>query len=326
MKFANGVSNLNRKKISAVTIAIFSALAECSSPAAPDVGAIQTQAAQQIFATLTAQAPTSPPTTLPAQTLAPKVEPTRAAPPTVTPQPTASLSSAFKKFTNDVQVSIDGAFIILKSNGVPNHPSPYFARTDPRYEAYNGTNPRFRAAANTIREQNLELRIPLNPRKADAPSRTLGGPIGMVLNGVAIFNQYAAGNQPLTDEINGFDQYNGHPQQEGMYHYHIEPLYLTKNFGKDALVGFLLDGFPLYGPVENGKTLTSADLDAFHGHAHATVDFPQGIYHYHTTADAPYINGNNYYGNPGRWVGAPGGQGQPPQGQPQPKDSPPPRP
>ena len=323
---------MNRKKISALTIAIFSTLAACSAPAAPDVAPIQTQAAQQIFATLTAQAPispTSPPTPLlkgeGSVTPAPKVEPTRAAPATAAPQPITNLPATFKKFTDDVQVSMDGAFIVLKSNGVPNHKSPYFERADSRYEAYNGTNARFRAAPNTIREQNFELRIPLTPRPADTPQVTRGGPIGMALNGVALFNQYAAGNQPLTDEINGFDQYNGHPQPDGMYHYHIEPSYLSKILGKDALAGFLLDGFPLYGPVENGKTVTSAELGAYHGHTHATADYPQGIFHYHITADAPYINGNGYYGNPGRWVGAPGGQGQPP-GQPQPKGSPPSRP
>ena len=58
----------------------------------------------------------------------------------------------------------------------------------------------------------------------------------------------------------------------------------------------LADGFPVYGPEENGTTITSADLDAYHGHVSATADFPNGIYHYHITADPPYINGNGFYG------------------------------
>jgi hypothetical protein len=66
--------------------------------------------------------------------------------------------------------------------------------------------------------------------------------IGVSLNGVPFFNQYGT-NQPLTNEINSFDQYLGHPQQTGQYHYHQEPAYLTTQNGKSAFLGFLLDGF-----------------------------------------------------------------------------------
>ena len=79
----------------------------------------------------------------------------------------------------------------------------------------------------------------------------------------------------------------------------MEPFWLTQNHGKDGLIGFLLDGFPVYGPQESGRTINSSDLDEYHGHSHATSDFPDGIYHYHTTADDPYLNGSGYYGTPG---------------------------
>lgn len=249
------------------------------------------------------RAPVAPPTPTMAQTVAP----TRAALATATSLPiaqttTAGLPSAFKKFSSNVQVEIRGENIVLKSNGVPPHPSPYFARNDSRYQAYNGGNPSYRQNPNQIREQSLELMIPLNPRPDDLHAPTPLGPIGMARDGVALFNQYAGPNQPLTNEINSFDQFNGHPEQQGLYHYHIEPLFLTAAFGKDSLIGFLLDGFPLYGPQETGKAVTNRDLDAFHGHSHATADYPNGTYHYHVTADAPYINGNGFYGVPGRVV------------------------
>jgi hypothetical protein len=77
----------------------------------------------------------------------------------------------------------------------------------------------------------------------------------------------------LTNEINSFDQYLGHPQLTGQYHYHQEPAYLTTQNGKSAFLGFLLDGFPVYGPQENGKAVSNADLDTYHGHSHATADF-----------------------------------------------------
>jgi hypothetical protein len=115
---------------------------------------------------------------------------------------------------------------------------------------------------------------------------------------VPLFNQYAANNQPLTNEIDSFDQYNGHPQMTGMYHYHVEPTWITRN-SRAVLIGVLLDGYPVYGPIENGQLVTTASLDAAHGHFGATAEFPNGVYHYHTTSDAPYINGSGFHGSPG---------------------------
>ena len=81
--------------------------------------------------------------------------------------------------------------------------------------------------------------------------------------------------------------------------HHIEPIYLTNKVGSNSLLGFLLDGFPVYGPEENDSRITNDDLDEFHGHSHATEDYPDGIYHYHITDKDPYINGSGYYGSPG---------------------------
>ena len=124
------------------------------------------------------------------------------------------------------------------------------------------------------------------------------GPIGVSLNGIPFFNQYAAGGASLDGEINSFDQYYGHPANT-QYHYHIEPLYLTATHGRDALLGFLLDGFPVYGPMENGVAVANTSLDDYHGHNHATTDYPNGIYHYHITDTDPYINGNGLFGTAG---------------------------
>ncbi|MCB0734322.1 MAG: YHYH protein [Bacteroidetes bacterium] len=224
---------------------------------------------------------------------------------TETPQQdntTSGLPEVYKKIYGASDVYLDGDYVVIHSNGVPDHPSPYFQNTQwsDRYEAYNGTNTNWNQNPNTISSFNLVFKIPVSPKEATNKSATPLGPIGVSLNGVAFYNQYAGpNNQQLTDEINSFDQYNGHPQQQGNYHYHVEPLYLTANKGKEALLGFLLDGFPVYGPMENGKTVVNDDLDAYHGHSHATADFPDGIYHYHITAEDPYLNGSGYYGTPG---------------------------
>lgn len=211
----------------------------------------------------------------------------------------ADVPAPFLHYTNGVHVYVDGDFVVLEANGVPDHGSPYFGTSDSRYEAYNGDNDRFMLNPNRIAEQNLTLRIPLNPTEASRHEATPLGAIGLSLNGVPFYNQYAGPNQPLTSEIDSFDQYNGHPRQFGGYHYHIEPLYLTAQNGKDALLGFLLDGFPVYGPEENGQAVTNDDLDAFHGHFGATADYPDGIYHYHITDADPYLNGSGFYGTAG---------------------------
>lgn len=211
-----------------------------------------------------------------------------------------SLPNGFAKYGSNVEVYVEGEFVVIKANSVPTHKSPYFSTSDALYEAYNGTNNNFRINPNRIVSREVTYRIPLNPKKATSSEATPLGAMGVSVNGVPFYNQYAGpNNQPLTNEINSFDQYGGHPQQQGQYHYHLEPFYLTKEKGKDALLGYLLDGFPVYGPLENNKTVQNSNLDEFHGHTHVTTEYPNGIYHYHITEADPYINGSGFYGVPG---------------------------
>jgi len=191
--------------------------------------------------------------------------------------------------------------VVFTTQNLPNHPSPYWPVSNALYEAYNGSNTQWHQNPNTIQTQEITITIPLYPAEAAVKEATNLGPIGISLNGVVFYNQYAGpNNQPLTNEVNSFDQYLGHPQNFGQYHYHVEPSYLTAIYGNNAFLGLLADGFPVYGPTENGSIVTNADLDDYHGHTTATVDFPNGIYHYHITPNEdPYINGNGYFGTPG---------------------------
>lgn len=207
------------------------------------------------------------------------------------------IPEVFQRFSENVSVSRDGDFILIQTDNLPNHGSPYYDQSNPLYEAYNGNNPNFNLNPNRISEQNITFRIPLNPQEASNKEATPLGPIGVTLNGIVFYNQYAGpNNQPLTNEIDSFDQYWGHPQNQGQYHYHLEPIYLTSTNGSDVLLGWLTDGFPVYGPVENGTRVTNNELDDYHGHSHATSDYPEGIYHYHITDADPYINGSGFYG------------------------------
>lgn len=213
-----------------------------------------------------------------------------------------TLPAVYNKIYGATSITFDGTFVTIKTSDLPDHKSAYYPTSNPLYQSFSGTTfggGTFAQNPNTIIAQNITFKIPANPVAAATHAATPLGPIGVALNGVPFFNQYAAGNTPLTNEINGFDQYWGHPQMSGMYHYHVEPLYLTTvKASKSALMGFLLDGFPVYGPEEeNGSA--PAGLDAYHGHTHATIDYPGGIYHYHFTTAAPYLNGNGFYGTAG---------------------------
>lgn len=214
-----------------------------------------------------------------------------------------SIPDVYKKIYGATSMSSDGTYITIKSNGTPDHRSVYYPTSNSLYQNFSGTTFKgntFNKNPNTINTQNYTFKIPINPQVASTHSATPLGPIGISLNGVPFFNQYAGPNQPLTNEVVSFDQYWGHPAQGGDYHYHVEPLYLTTvKASKSALLGFLLDGFPVYGPEENGATVTNAQLDAYHGHTGITADYPNGIYHYHITDTDPYINGSGFYGTPG---------------------------
>ena len=218
--------------------------------------------------------------------------------PSITYADASGLPAPYNKIYGASQIYVSGSNIVIKTQDFPDHKSPYFQSTQwesTKYEAYNGGGA-FSINPNRIALQTITFTIPMNPTVDASHPATPLGPIGVAINGVPLFNQYAGPSQPLTSEIISFDQYAGHPQQTGQYHYHVEPLWITANKGKDALLGFLLDGYAVYGPKENGVTLTTANLDAYHGHFSATADYPLGVYHYHVTADAPYINGSGFYG------------------------------
>lgn len=215
------------------------------------------------------------------------------------------VSTVASKFYNtaNMSVAIGENTITITSTNQPDHKSMYYSANHALYEAYDEpNNPDFKKNPNNITAQNLVFKIPRFPVKATNNSSTSLGPMGVAINSVVFFNQNAAPGDDILDELNTFDQYEGHPQQQGQYHYHLEPTWLTELKGEDAFLGFLLDGFPVYGSVENGKTLTNDDLDVYHGHASATDDFPEGIYHYHITEELPWINGGEYYGTPGTYT------------------------
>jgi hypothetical protein len=118
------------------------------------------------------------------------------------------------------------------------------------------------------------------------------GMIGFALSGAAIFSAFDAGGRDApAHEIQ--DRCNGHPERSSQYHYHNWSPCLGAADG-DAPVGWMLDGFPILGPLDaGGREITNADLDLCHGRVGPVrIDGRiVTIYHYRFTLEFPYTIG-----------------------------------
>jgi len=179
--------------------------------------------------------------------------------------------------------------MILSTNGIPgkfNTGIFPIKRNDPAYQ-YD-TNP------NAIDEQNLVYTLPKNPTMANNPSCLPLGSIGIMNDGVVLFNALDdAGLDAVAHETQ--DQCDGHPSGKGIYHYHnVANCIQESNLGSSELVGYALDGFGIYIERDNqGNLLTNNDLDDCHGRTSPiewegkTVE----MYHYVATQEYPYTVG-----------------------------------
>ena len=185
---------------------------------------------------------------------------------------------------DNVRISHDKQFLIMESQGYPNHPTAVFP---------NSGNP------NSIRVQKFTFRLPLVPKLAGKITRLPMGPIGTALNGVVFFNPYEMEGMNAVEGYSEvwLDSCCGHPQQSGVYHYHKYPNCVKSPFkddgkGHSPILGFAFDGFPLYGPYESEGVMAkdlekSMSLDVCNG----LSDELRG-YHYHVTPGRfPYILG-----------------------------------
>ncbi len=190
-----------------------------------------------------------------------------------------------------ITLTVEGAQRVVRSNGLPNHPTGLFPidKADPAYK--------FDRNPNAIAEQNVLLRIPAQPIASGRPSCAPMGMIGFALTGAAIFNALdAVGRDAPAYEIQ--DVCSGHPERGGTYHYHDYSSCMIDASGKAGrhsdLVGYALDGFGIFGPKgDRGQRMKNTDLDACHGHTHEIQWDGQRrpMYHYHFTDEYPYSIG-----------------------------------
>ena len=218
---------------------------------------------------------------------------------TSTTDTTSITSVVMANYKSAVTISTSGTSIVLKSNGEPDHLSPYWPTNNSLWEAQisgHTVNP------GNLVAQNFVMTLPAIPAAASSKTATALGPIGMSLNGVAIFNDQEGGNQALdAGVLLSFDRAGAHSGPGGLYHYHVTGDFTSKDDAK--LIGFLRDGFPIYGRKDT--TGTYPTLDAYGGHFGPTHNFPNGIYHYHAS-NVNYLNSGVYILKSGSYYGTAG--------------------
>ena len=208
-----------------------------------------------------------------------------------------------------ISVTCTDSVVVVTSNNMPGYP---FVAVTP----------------NPLGAQNYVWRIPRTPAVAPSPTLIVKngiptmGTLGFTTTGLAIYGPTEAAipaDKPYGDpNYNGLlDTCGGHTGPPNAYHNHVLYQVAACNLGSRAILGYAIDGFPIYGPtaclnvactstgtVRSGYTkigdpaknvwsaysyTASSDalvLDACNGRTQ-----PDGSYGYHAVTAFPYILG-----------------------------------
>jgi hypothetical protein len=177
---------------------------------------------------------------------------------------------------------------------------------------------------NSLSIQTWSWSVPLNPAKAKTVSsiKNIMGTLGFTVSGLPIYGP-TEGQQPVAEAFGDpvynkiLDTCGGHTGPAREYHHHAITLVDKCNLSKQTILGYALDGFPIYttlgcldkkctkstlmksGYIKTGNPVSNAwdaytyksskstsVLDACNGRTQ-----PDGTYGYHATTDFPYIIG-----------------------------------
>jgi hypothetical protein len=239
-----------------------------------------------------------------------------------------------------VAATCDGPDLVVTSNGMPSY---RFVQKTP----------------NSLRTQDWTWRVPLAPKKASRTTsvRRMMGTVGFTVTGIPV---YAAMEGPMpASEAFGDPKYNGlldscggHTGPASEYHDHYINSAASCGFAGNTIVGYAVDGFPIYGPrgcLDTACTKTAVMKSGYVRTGNPKKDSwsaytwkasssktrldkcngrtqPDGTYGYHATSAFPYTVGC-LRGTPVTQAGAAGGPMPPmgPGGGPPPGGPPPPR-
>lgn len=234
------------------------------------------------------------------------------------------MHAAFDEFDKDnYSINYSGGNVILTTNGLPNHTSPYWSNTTERCATppmggqlctnsnTASNHPLFvepyvtshdNMAPGNIDDFNgsYSLTVSQNPTVAANSSATGLGPIGFAVSGSVIYNDEEGPNVPLDGAIGSLD-FNGAHTGPQSFHYHLEPQ--SWSHDDEQLIGIMADGFFLYGRKCNSTGTYPTDLDANNGHTSMTQHNCSPEYHYHIE-NSTYL-GQYYILFPYNYAGTP---------------------
>eukprot|EP00532_Pseudo-nitzschia_australis_P007992 CAMPEP_0168168388 /NCGR_PEP_ID=MMETSP0139_2-20121125/3066_1 /TAXON_ID=44445 /ORGANISM="Pseudo-nitzschia australis, Strain 10249 10 AB" /LENGTH=416 /DNA_ID=CAMNT_0008085713 /DNA_START=30 /DNA_END=1280 /DNA_ORIENTATION=- len=146
---------------------------------------------------------------------------------------------------------------VIISNGVPDHD----------VTIYN---------SNALCEINWVVEMPLNPTQANSRTEVpIRGMIAMAINGVPAYGPQESDSLNAVEitesDKTGAGFWYGHSGADNVWHVH-NPQMGEETVTSDELLGYAMDGFPIYGPLDDDSV---GDLDACNG---MVVD---GNYQYH---------------------------------------------
>ena len=186
-------------------------------------------------------------------------------------------------------VSSSGDTRTIKTNGLPVDTVTGDFPISSSSEAYEyDRNP------NEIAKNAATIELPTNPTPAKSVDCLPNGPVGVLLNGVFLFNGVdATGKDAVAHEVQ--DSCDGHPQEGDTYHYHgITTCIQQSATGVSTLVGWAGDGYPIVLERDaSGAMPTNADLDECHGRTSPVLINGEVVntYHYSATIEYPYTIG-----------------------------------
>lgn len=185
------------------------------------------------------------------------------------------------KWVQKLSSTVQGDKRVITTNDLPDHITGEFPVSNSDPAAKYDRNP------NQIQEQDYTYTLSAAP--AYGEPQCMGGEVGVMLTGVALFNAFDAGGRDAGAwEVQ--DACEGHPQGDGEYHYHTLSSCIN-DVSVRTVIGFALDGFPITGPsIGPDNYLTSSDLDECHGITSTIMldGKEQESYHYVMTMDFPY--------------------------------------
>lgn len=198
----------------------------------------------------------------------------------------------YKSLFRCVTATRSGDSLVITTSGLPPHKTYYYGANSPNYEAWDARGGAYHANPNTLVASTTTFTIPLAPvsRGLTITSSLVdgivnnpvdeyrGGPVGLALDSVLLFDALAAPGDDISVEVYTFDEWSAHPAPTGQYHYHSNapgPLAVLARAGLTGVeaYGVMCDGTIVLGCTElDGSAPATADLDAQNGHVHDVVD------------------------------------------------------